>query len=61
MNTQGAIAEFETYADAKAADYKTKLSPKEAMVLRDMANRHERRAELSRMRKMHRRLAKSAR
>lgn len=52
MDTRtGAIAEFETDADAKRAGYTVKLAPKEAMVLRAMPNRHMRRAELSRMRR----------
>jgi hypothetical protein len=49
VNKQGAIAQFESEEDAKEAGYKTKLSPKEAMVLQRL-NRHERRAELARMR-----------
>lgn len=49
MNKQGAIAQFETTEDAEKAGYGTKLNPKEAAHLGGM-NRHERRAELARMR-----------
>lgn len=55
-----AIAEFETDDDAKAAGYNTPLSKKEASLLRGM-NRHERRAELSRMRTAARKCAKGQR
>lgn len=51
MDTRtGAIAEFETAEDAKAAGFTEPLTKKEAAVLRAMPNRHERRAELARMR-----------
>jgi len=47
----GAIALFETDEDADAAGYTERLTAKEARHLRQFTNRHERRAELSRMRK----------
>lgn len=50
MNTAGAIAEFETDEDAKAAGYSTKLSAPEAKELRGL-NRHERRARLAELRR----------
>lgn len=49
MDKLGSIATFETDEDAKSAGYKTKLAAEEAEHLRGL-NRHERRAELARMR-----------
>jgi hypothetical protein len=50
MDDRGNIREFPTDEEAKKAGFKTKLSQDEAKHLLGF-NRHERRAELSRMRK----------
>lgn len=49
MNKQGAIGQFETTEDAEKAGYRTNLTPAETSHLSGK-NRHERRAELARMR-----------
>jgi hypothetical protein len=49
----GAIAQFETDEDAEKAGYTERLSPDQAKQLMPK-NRHDRRAELARMRKSER-------
>ena len=60
MNKQGAIASFETDADAKQAGYRTRLTAEEADKLMH-ENRHERRARLAEMRREKRRAMRSRR